>query len=344
MRSRLESIGVYTPEKVVTTGELMQRMEHPMPFPIDLEGITGIRSRRWRTEEDSSYSLVMKASLDCLRKSRYRAEDLDIIISTSITRTMKPACYYFDPALSSFIKHELGARDARHFDINNACSGMMTGAYVLDSMIRAGTVRNGLVVSGECITPIAETALREISHPFDEQFASLTVGDAGAAFVMDAAPNGDEGIDYIEFTTLADYSHLCIGRPSDISAGVAMFTKSKEMHESGLVRPATKFIHDMLSRHGFTAGDYDYIITHQVTVGAVKQYLKSLCEVAGVPDVPTLMVVQDYGNTASTSHSLVLYQALKEKKLSRGSKIAIITTASGIQVGVVSLTLGELEV
>jgi len=56
------------------------------------------------------------------------------------------------------------------------------------------------------------------------------------------------------------------------------------------------------------------------------------------------MVVQDYGNTASTSHSLVLYEALKEKKLGKGSKIAILTTASGIQVGVVSLTLGELEV
>jgi 3-oxoacyl-[acyl-carrier-protein] synthase-3 len=109
---------------------------------------------------------------------------------------------------------------------------MMTGAYLLNAMIRTGMVKNGMVVSGEAITPIAETALHEIQDYFDEQFASLTVGDAGAAFIMDAAADDTEGIDYVELMTIADYAHLCIGRPSEISGRPCMVAKPKEMHES----------------------------------------------------------------------------------------------------------------
>jgi 3-oxoacyl-[acyl-carrier-protein] synthase-3 len=74
---------------------------------INLEEITGIRKRRWRAAEETSYSIAMNAARDCLAHSRYQARDLDVVISTSISRTMKPATYFMDPALSVFIKKEL---------------------------------------------------------------------------------------------------------------------------------------------------------------------------------------------------------------------------------------------
>ncbi len=344
MRSRFESFGLYVPEKIVSTGELMGRLSHELPFTIDLERITGIKNRRWRSENESSLTIALNAANECLKNSRYRARDLDLVINTSISRTIEPDNYYLDPAMSLFIKKELGAHAAVNFDVNNACAGMVTGAFLLDNMIRAGVVKNGMVVSGECITPIAETALREICEPLDNQFASLTVGDAGAAFIMDASSGEREGVDYISVLTNAEHAHLCVGKPSDVSPGPAMHTRSREMHDARQYQYALYFLRKSFERYGKNIEEYDYIITHQVTVGAVKTYLKAIAEVHGVMTLPTLMSVEDFGNTASTALFLVIYNALKQKKIKDGSRILLFSLASGIGYALVSFTMGKVEV
>ena len=43
-----------------------------------------------------------------------------------------------------------------------------------------------MVVSGEQNMPLAETATREIRHSLDGQLAALTLGDCGAAVIVDA--------------------------------------------------------------------------------------------------------------------------------------------------------------
>jgi 3-oxoacyl-[acyl-carrier-protein] synthase III len=342
VKSRFESLGLYVPEKVVTTAELMDSLKKKTNISIEFEEITGIRTRRWRSAEETSYSIAMNAARDCLRNSRYKAQDIDIVISTSITRTLKPAIYYMDPAISVFIKKELGAHKARSFDISNACAGMMSGAYLIDGMIRAGIIKNGMVVSGEAITPIAETALSEIKDPFDEQFASLTVGDAGAAFIIDAATTNDDCIDFIELMTVAGYAHLCIGRPSLISGTPCMLTKSKEMHEA--LHFGSMFLETNLEKHKTRLEKYDYVITHQVTEKMVKLYLKEFGAVNGIKHLPTLMSIQDYGNTASTTLFLILYNGLKQKKIKKGDKILLMALASGVGFGELSFTMGGLEV
>jgi 3-oxoacyl-[acyl-carrier-protein] synthase III len=342
LKSRFESFGLYLPEKEVTTAELMTILEKRQNIAIEFEKIFGIRARRWRSDKETSYSIAMNAARDCLKNSRYQARDLDIIINTSITRTLQPATYYMDPALSVFIKKELGAHAARNFDISNACAGMMTGAYLLDGMIRAGVVKNGMVVSGEAITPIAETALREIKDTFDDQLCSLTVGDAGSAFILDSTDNSDEGIDFIELMTVADYAHLCIGSPSLISGDPCMLTKPKEMHDA--LHFGTIFLDCNLKKYNIDLSKYSYVITHQTSESMVKLYLKEFGAISGLKHLPTLMSVHDYGNTASTSLFLIVYNGLKQKKIKKGDRILLVSLASGIAFGHLSFTMGDLEV
>jgi 3-oxoacyl-[acyl-carrier-protein] synthase-3 len=337
-------LGLYLPEKELTTDEMISRMATKPAF--DFEQITGIKKRRYRSEIESTYSMAVMAAKDCLSHSKYKPEDIDIIISASITRTLKGEKGYYEPPMSLFLKEYLGINRAINFDITNACAGMTTGAYILDNMIKAGIVRTGMVISGECITPIADTALKEISEPIDEQFASLTVGDSGAAFIMDGNGNDNEGIDFIDFTTIAEYSHLCLGMPSDKNPGVAMYTKAQEMHRPEVIVNIPRFMDTVFEKHagGFDSSRYDYIITHQVSIGAIKAYLKSVREYFD-SDVPsTLSVVQELGNTSSTSHFVVIYTCLKRNQLKRGDRLLIVSTASGINVGVISLKLGNLEV
>ncbi len=234
MKTRIESLGMYLPEREVSTTELLSRMAFKPEF--DLEKITGIKKRRVRSEVESTNTMAINAAEDCLSHSTYKPEDIDIVINASITRTRERQKVFCEPPMSLLYKEYLGAHQALNFDITNACAGMATGTYILDSMIKAGQVKTGIVISGECITPIADTALKEISGPIDDQFASLTVGDSGAAFIMDGHGSAEEGIDFIEFMTAAEHSNLCFGQPSERNAGMAMYTKTMGMHDADTPR------------------------------------------------------------------------------------------------------------
>ena len=339
-KNRFESIGVYTPSNVVSTKELIAKMKTPPLF--DLEDLTGIKNRRYRSKEEDSFSIALAAAKDCLKNSSYKAADIDIIIYASISKFKDGYKYLFEPSFSSYLSKEIGATNAMGYDILNACAGMMTGAYILDSMIKAGIVRNGMVISGECITPITDTAIKEIREPIDEQFASLTVGDAGAAFIMDISPDEDEGIDFIEFVTLAEYSNLCLGMPSAKHEGVAMYTKAIELH-SVAIKSLPVLVGDLFKKYEISMVDFDYAIPHQTSMRAIRTGMKTCSEYFNpLPEI--LYVIQDYGNTASTSHFVVLYNHLKEKKLKKNSRVILLSQASGIVMGFLGMTIKSLEV
>ncbi|MGV9299084.1 hypothetical protein [Amycolatopsis sp. NPDC003676] len=183
VKSTIEAVGAYLPAREVTTAELMSKLA--IDAPLDLEKVSGVAARRVRGVDaegrpEDSFSIALAAAREALANSRYAAAELDVIISCSITRT-RGEDFCLEPSFALMLRSELGAHRAIHFDVSNACAGMMTGVLLLDRMIRSGAVRRGLVVSGECITPISDTAVREIAQKYDPQFASLTVGDAGAA-------------------------------------------------------------------------------------------------------------------------------------------------------------------
>ncbi|MBF6482684.1 3-oxoacyl-ACP synthase [Nocardia otitidiscaviarum] len=347
--SRFEAIGAYLPSKRVTTEELVSQLKTAPGF--DLEKITGVQERRFRSTEpgnvEDSFTLAMNAVEDCLSRSQYAASDLDVIISTSITRSKDGTKMYMEPSFAGAIGRAIGAReDVITFDLSNACAGMLTGTYILDRMIRSGAVQRGIVVSGEAITPIAETAVEEISEKYDLQFASLTVGDSGAAVVLDEAVDDADKIHYIELTTASEYSHLCLGMPSDKSQGVALYTDNRKMHNESRFLLWTDTQSGYLDKQGTTFADekFDYMIHHQFGAGAVPFINAIAAREFGVPMPPDLNVIHKYGNTSTTSHFIVLHDQLSQQAIPAGAKLLMVPAASGVVAGFLSTTISSLKV
>ncbi|MBL1079522.1 3-oxoacyl-ACP synthase [Nocardia sp. 2] len=347
--SRFESIGAYLPSKRVTTEELIAQLQQAPGF--DLEKITGVKERRMRdttpASHEDSFVLALKAIEDALSRSQYSASDLDVIISTSITRSKDGTKMYMEPSFAGSIARAIGARaDVIHFDLSNACAGMLTGTYILDRMIRSGAVRRGIVVSGEAITPIAETAVAEITEKYDLQFASLTVGDSGAAAILDESVDENDRIHYVDLTTASEYSHLCLGMPSDKSQGVALYTDNRKMHNESRFLLWTDTQGTFLESQGTTFADekFDYLIHHQFGAGAVPFINAIAAREFGVPMPPDLNVIEKYGNTSTTSHFIVLHDHLSQQNIEAGSKILMIPAASGVVAGYLSTTISSLKV
>ena len=106
--SRFESLGLKLPERRLTTRELLESAAHH-PH-IDLEALTGIRERRVCSDGEDSFTLAVAAARDCLAHSRHRPEDIEMLISASISKYKGGLRQQLEPPLSLAIKREIGAR------------------------------------------------------------------------------------------------------------------------------------------------------------------------------------------------------------------------------------------
>lgn len=348
MKARFESLGAYLPPKKMSMKDRIAQMKNTPSF--DLQHITGIQEIRIADGiKEDSYTMALAAAKDALSRSKYNAEDLDCIIVGSITRFIngEQRQLMFEPALSHSIKFALGAPQALHFDVSNACAGMFTGVLLLERMIKAGTIKNGMVISGEFITTIAETAVREIEESTDPQFGSMTVGDSAAAVILDQSVSDADCIHYYELMSCADYARLCLGMPSDKTQGVALYTVNAEMHKKDRIQLWPRFQMAYYKEHGGSVESekFDHILHHQVGTRAIHNFSKYGAEVfeAKLPE-STLSAVEYLGNTATTAHFITLYENIKSGKVKKGDKVLIVPAASGVITGFLSVTISNLGV
>jgi 3-oxoacyl-[acyl-carrier-protein] synthase III len=336
---KIESLGVYVPPKVLTTEELMQRcVSRP---GIDLERITGVHQRR---VADGEYAkdLGIKAAERALSMSRYAAEDIDVVVCTSISKHHAPDEFTLEPATALLVRKAIGAKRALVFDIVNACAGMLNGIYVVQGLIRAGQARRGMVVSGEQNMPLAETATREVNHSLDRQLAALTLGDCGAAIIVDESTDPRFGFHWLDLVTGAKHDHYCYSQPSQHGRGGALFTKARGLQNKG-AEHFPFYLKQALDETGWSLDDINHVIPHQVSVRAIQNGIKVVSRFLNCP-VPDfyLCSAEEYGNTTTTSHFLVLHDFMLKEKILPGHNVLLVSGASGIVISHATLTLDDL--
>jgi 3-oxoacyl-[acyl-carrier-protein] synthase III len=227
----IESIGVYLPPESYSSSEVMMACKNNITFP--LEKITGIKTRRMAGKSEFSIDLARNAISDCLLNSKYNPSDIDLVICCNISRYDGIKLASFEPGTSIKLSQYFGFNNAIAFDITNACAGMFTGIYIVDALIKTGAVRRGMVVSGEYITHLTQTAQKEIESFMDTRLACLTLGDSGAALILEEASENEVGFQELELQTLGRYSQYCIAKASE-NSGMIMYTDAVNLTDAGV--------------------------------------------------------------------------------------------------------------
>jgi len=337
--ARIESLGIYLPPAKLTTSELLDRCRHRPR--LDLERITGIRERRV-AEGEFAADLGIRAAEKALAMSRYSAGDLGLVICTSISKYNRDQEVDFEPATSVAIRRAVGASNALNFDIVNACAGMFNGILVLESFLQAGVIKCGMVVSGEHNWPLSETATREIRHTFDGQLASLTLGDAGAAVILDRSGDDRYGFHYLEMVSGAKHNQYCYSIPSQRGPGGILITNAIGLQRKG-AEHFPQYLKKAVERTGWSLADVDHGIAHQASVRVVKRGVKEVAKFIG-EEVPHeyLHNCDVYGNTTTTSHFVVLDEFMKNGTVNQDHKILFVSGASGIVITHATYTMDDL--
>ncbi|WP_407686874.1 3-oxoacyl-ACP synthase III family protein [Mycobacterium sp. HUMS_1102779] len=337
--ARLAGAGRHLPETHLTTEELMATTRHHTH--IDLERLTGIRERRVSVGDEDSYTLATAAARNALATAGMDPASLDVVVNCSITKFRGGLTQWLEPSTSSAVARGIGAHHAMTFDVSNACAGMLTGVTIVNNWIRQGIVERALVVSGEYISQLGHNAARHIRNIMSKELASLTLGDAGAALVLERAPAGSAGISLAGFTTVADYSRLCLAYPRGHDPGARMFTDARAIHRAAMDNTPV-LLQEVLDTAGISIHDIDHVITHQTSARAIRKGMARMSESFGdAPRHDAVITVDRYGNTASTTHTVALVEELEAGHIAPGETIALIALASGLEIGVVLLTLDE---
>jgi 3-oxoacyl-[acyl-carrier-protein] synthase III len=340
----IESLGVYLPPKSVLTTEILEGCKHQIRFPFEL--LTGVHSRRVAGESEYSIDLAEKAILDCLMHSRYSASDIDILICANIARYDGPNFQvFFEPSTAVRLKHRLGFSNALVFDVNCACAGMFAAIHVIDIMIRAGLVKRGMVVSGEYITHLTKTAQQEIEGDLDNRVPCLTLGDAGAAVIIEAAQSDNIGFRAIEMFTLGEYSSYCIAKPTDQEhGGVIMHTDMVTLTTAG-IKYTTSHCLNVARRHGWHIDEVRHVLIHQTSktsIDATSRELQRLVGRAIWRRINMINNLAERGNTASTTHFVALADSIRAGAIREGDKVVFGIVASGLTVGAALYTFDGL--
>jgi 3-oxoacyl-[acyl-carrier-protein] synthase III len=339
----IESIGIYLPSDARTTDQVLKGCRNPPAFP--LEELTGITSRRVAAPDEFSIDLAAKAITACLARSAYGPEDVELLISCNISRLDEPEAVTFEPCTASRLKARFGMVNALAFDIANACAGIFTGLYLVDGLFKGHGVKVAIVVSGEYITHLTRSAQREIESIDDPRLACLTLGDAGAALLLESSTEPSRGFREIEMYTLGEYSNYCIAKASDRqNGGAIMLTDSLRLMPTAIHESSVQFS-ELRRRHGWTADDFQHVIMHQASKKSIFDGIREvnrICREEACPEEKVVFNVAERGNTASTTHAVALYDHMRAGNIEAGSNVLFSVNASGITVGTALYAMDDL--
>ena len=186
--------------------------------------------------------------------------------------------------------------------------------------------------------PPVWNAAKQIRSLFSKQLASLTLGDAGAAVIVERAPDGAPGIDLIGFTTLAGHSRLCLAFPSKVGPGAQMYTKSRKLHKVA-IEDMTPLVAEVIGEAGIDLSDIDYLIPHQTSARAIRKGTQEFAQRLGAKPKHMVVNLEEYGNTSSTTLFVALHKYLQEGRLQKGDRVMLLALASGIEIGMALFTI-----
>ncbi|MGD1236892.1 amino acid adenylation domain-containing protein [Mycobacterium seoulense] len=340
----IESLGVYLPARTVSTKTVMAECANEIRIP--LERLTGIKNRRVAGQDEFSIDLARKAAEDCLSRSSYRREEIDLIIACNISRCDGLGHRFtFEPSTSSRLRDQCGLVNALAFDISNACAGMFTGITVADAFLQTGLVRSAMVVSGEYISHLTETAQKEIEGPMDPRLACLTLGDAGAAVILERGPNNRVGFHDIDMTTLSRYSRLCIAKATEAPHGGAIMLTDSVTQTAIAVKHAVPYVAAVMQRHGWRPETCDHLLMHQTSEASLNDAVVAVNRMFGPGAAHrgnTIYNVAERGNTATTTHFVALNDYILSNRINSGDNVVFSITGSGQTVGAALYTFDDL--
>ena len=162
----IKGTGSALPRNRVSNAELAAKVDTTDEWITER---TGIKFRHIAEPDETTSSLAIEASRNALEAANMAASDIDLIILATATPDQT------FPASATIVQHALGCNGGVAFDVAAVCSGFLYAFSVAESMIRAGSARNALVIGAETFSRILD---------WEDRTTCVLFGDGAGAVVL----------------------------------------------------------------------------------------------------------------------------------------------------------------
>ena len=313
--AHITGIGSYLPEKIVTNQELSERIETSDEW---IKERTGISQRHIAADDQTTSDLGFMAAKRAIEDAGLTADDIDLIVVATSTPD------YTFPATATLIQERLGIRHGAAFDIQAVCSGFIYGMHVVEKLVRAGGVRNAILIGAETFSRILD---------WEDRTTCVLFGDGAGAVVLSVSEQ-EGGVLASFIRSDGRYRDLLYvdGGPSKTQT-----VGHLRMIGNQVFKHAVKDIAGAMSECADAAGvaidDIDWFVPHQ----ANQRILDGVARKLKIAPESVISTVAKHANTSAASVPLALDSAIKDGRIKRGSRVMLEAFGGGFTWGAVLL-------
>jgi 3-oxoacyl-[acyl-carrier-protein] synthase-3 len=319
VRTKIIGTGSGMPDKVLTNFDLEKMVDTSNEWIVQR---TGIRERRIAVDGESTITFALKASKQALEEAAMDPNDLDMIIVGTQTPDMVL------PSTACLLQGELGATEARAFDLKAGCTGWLYSLVVADNFIKCNPDFKVLVVGAELLSRTID---------WEDRATCVLFGDGAGATVVTGSTDGAGLLSTCLRADGAAWDALTM------VGGGTMHPPSREMVDQKLYAvqmqgnkvfkmavPAMEEVAwFVLTDAGMTPQDVDLLIPHQANL----RIMDAVAQRLGIEKEKVVVNVDRYGNTSTATIPVALAECQREGRLKKGDVVLMVSFGGGFTWG-----------
>ena len=317
-------------------GKILQKTNEKIIHQF--EHITGIKERRYVTDDLSTSDIAYFAAREALDSSSIDRESLDqIIVAHNFGDVSKAdGKSEFVPSIASRVKSHLKIKNPNTvaYDIIFGCPGWLQAIIQADFYIRSGAAKRILVIGADVLSRVAD--------PHDRD--SMIYADGAGAVILESIESEQPiGILAHYTQTISDELAFILkmgksNNPGHTGNDLFLKMQGRVLYEHAL-KNVPKVIKECLTKSGVALEDVNKVLIHQANNKMDEAILKRLFDECGVKQIPEHimpMTISWLGNssvaTLPTLYDLILKNKIKEHKIEAGNIIVFASVGAGVNI------------
>jgi 3-oxoacyl-[acyl-carrier-protein] synthase-3 len=349
--------GSYIPARVIANADFLdhvfydqngEKLEKTNEEIINkFELITGIRERRYVTDDLVASDIAFFAAKEALESAQLNPEILDyIIVAHNFGDTRADNLRSeFVPSLASRVKHHLGITNPHTvaYDLPFGCAGWLQGVIQADQYIRSGDANNILVIGTETLSRICDPHDRDCMIYADGAGAVVIVATESEEPVGILANNTKTYANELAYVLRMDKSYA----PDYPEDRIFLKMNGRKLYEYAL-KLVPGVIKECVTKAGLSIQDIQMLLIHQANHKMDEAIIKQLFELYDVKQVPDNfmpMTISWLGNssvaTLPTLYDLLLKCSIPNHTLNKGSIIVFASVGAGVNINAIVYKIPE---
>lgn len=347
IRTKIVATGSYIPTRRIANDHFLDHQffdEKGRLFELNtnqiiakFEAITGIKERRYVTDDLETSDIGTRAAEDALQTSEIDPESLDcIVFAHNFGDVGTGGWSNLVPSLAARVKQKLGIRNPRTlaYDLPFGCPGWLQGVIQADLFIKVGQIKRALIVGAEVLSRVLD--------PHDRD--SMIYADGAGACIVEGSEDEDTTGILAHYTRCDTENHaysLRMGRsynPHFENGRLFLKMHGHRVYEYA-VRTVPSAIKECLIKAGVTIQEVAKILVHQANSkmdDAIVTRVYNLFGIDTTPDGVVPSTISWLGNssvaTLPTLADLLLKGRLAGHRLTSGQTVLFASVGAGMNV------------